>query len=84
LEPQVNMRKIDPKTGEPINDKRSNGHQVHRRDRRPGNWRAEMVTLPLVTAVRELQAGQATYPVAHSPFARDMTPDERIRAGFAD
>lgn len=83
LEPQVNMRKIDPSTGEPINDKRFNGHQVHRRDRRPGNWRAEMVTLPLVAAVRELQAGQATYPVPHNPFARDMSDDERIRAGFA-
>jgi hypothetical protein len=84
LEPQVNMRKFDPKTSQPINDKRENGQLVDRRDRRPGHWRAEMVTLPLVAAVRELQAGEATYPVAHSPFAREMSRDERIRAGFAE
>lgn len=81
LEPQVNMRKFDPATDEPINDKRVNGQPVHRNDRRAGNWRAEMVTLPLIAAVRELQSGEATYPVPHSPFAREMSRDERIRAG---
>jgi hypothetical protein len=84
LEPQINMRKYDPVTGQPINDKRLNGELVDKRDRQVGDWRAEMVTLPLVAPVRELQAGEATYPVAHSPFARDMNRDERIRAGFAD
>jgi hypothetical protein len=82
LEPQINMRKYDPSTGEPINDKRIDGELADKRDRRVGNWRAEMVTLPLVDAVRELQAGEATYPVAHSPFSREMSRDERIRAGF--
>jgi hypothetical protein len=82
LEPQINMRKYDPSTGEPINDKRIDGELADKRDRRVGDWRAEMVTLPLVAAVRELQAGEATYPVSHSPFSRDMSRDERIRAGF--
>ena len=84
LEPQVNMRKFDSSTGRPINDKRINGELADRRDRQVGDWRAEMVTLPLVSPVRELQAGEATYPVARSPFAREMNRDERIRAGFAE
>ncbi len=84
LEPQVNMRKFDRSTGKPINDKRINGKLVDRRDRVVGDWRAEMVTLPLVSPVRELQASEATYPVAHSPFAREMSRDEKIRAGFAE
>lgn len=82
LEPQVNMRKFDPSTGQIIDDKRVNGEFVDRRDRRPGHWRAEMVTLPLVTPVRELQAGDATYPVAHSPFATLLSMEERRSAGF--
>jgi hypothetical protein len=84
LEPQVNMRKFDPSTGREINDKRINGERVDRRDRRPGDWRAEMVTLPLVGPVRELQAGEVTYPVAHSPFAVLLSDEERERAGFDD
>ena len=84
LEPQVNMREFDPVTGHVIDDKRINGELAHRSDRRSGNWRAEMVTLPLVTAVRELQSGEATYPVPHSPFATLMDVDERRRAGFVD
>lgn len=82
LEPQINMRKFDPSTGEVIDDKRLNGEPVHREDRRPGNWRAEMVTLPLVGAVRELQPGEVTYPVKHSPFSKYMSLEERERAGF--
>lgn len=65
----AHIRKFDPATGEMIDDKRVNGELIDRRDRRPGHWRAEMVTLPLVAPVRELQAGDATYPVEHSPFA---------------
>jgi hypothetical protein len=84
LEPQVNMRKFDPLSGEMINDKRVNGELVDRRDRQAGHWRAEMVTLPLTAPVRELQAGEATYPVQHSPFAKDMSSDERKRAGFTE
>jgi hypothetical protein len=84
LEPQVNMRKFDPVSGKMINDKRVNGELVDKQDRQVGHWRAEMVTLPLIAPVRELQAGEATYPVQHSPFAKDMNRDERKRAGFAD
>lgn len=82
LEPQVNMRKYDPVTGRPIDDKRINGRLVDRHERRHGHWRAEMITLPLVNAVREIQAGDSTYPVQHSPFADDMSPEERAAAGF--
>ncbi len=81
LEPQVNMRKYDPKTGEMIDDKRIDGELVHRHDRMPGSWRAEMVTLPLVSPVRELQSGEATYPVEHSPFATLLSEEERKTAG---
>jgi hypothetical protein len=84
LEPQVNMRKFDPVSGAVIDDKRINGQLAQKRDRRPGNWRAEMVTLPLVAPVRELQSGEATYPVPHSPFAALMDQDERTRAGFVE
>ena len=47
LEPQVNMRKFDSGTEKPIDDKRINGELADKRDRVHGDWRAEMVTLPL-------------------------------------
>jgi hypothetical protein len=59
LAAEGHMRKFDPSTGREINDKRINGERVDRRDRRPGDWRAEMVTLPLVGPVRELQAARS-------------------------
>jgi hypothetical protein len=80
LEPQVNMRKFDPESGALIDDKRIDGVLAHKEDRRPGNWRAEMVTLPLVSPVRELQAGEATFPVSHSPFSKLMSPEEMALA----
>lgn len=76
LEPQVNMRKFDPANGEVIDDKRVDGHNVHASDRRPGNWRAEMITLPLVAPVRELQSGRTTHPVPHSPYYKYLSPEE--------
>lgn len=81
LEPQISMRKFDPVTGDIIDDKRDvNGARLERHERRPGHWRAQMITLPLVAAVRELQSGEATYPVQHSPFAALMSDEERERA----
>ena len=81
LEPQINMRKFDPVTGEMIDDKRRvNGDVMEAEDRRRANWRAEMVTLPLISAVRELQSGEATFPVEHSPFAALLSDEERERA----
>jgi hypothetical protein len=82
LEPQVNMRKFDPATGDFLDDKRLNGEVMDRRDRQPGQWRAEMVTLPLIAAVRELQAGQFTYPNQRSPYAALLSDEEREAAGF--
>jgi hypothetical protein len=80
LEPQINMRKFDPVTDETIDDKRVNGEVMEAAERRRGNWRAEMVTLPLISAVRELQSGEATFPVEHSPFAALLSDEERERA----
>jgi hypothetical protein len=80
LEPQINMRKFDPITGEMIDDKRANGEALLATDRKPGHWRAEMVTLPLIAAVRKLQSGEATFPVDHSPFAALLSDEERERA----
>jgi hypothetical protein len=77
LEPQVNMRKFDPATGKVIDDKRVNGQLMLAEERRQGHWRAEMVTLPLSVAVRELQAGEATYPVPLSPFSVLLSDEER-------
>jgi hypothetical protein len=82
LEPQVNMRKFDPATGNFLDDKRVNGEVMDRRDRQPGHWRAEMITLPLIAAVRELQAGQLTFPNQRSPYAALMSDEERGVAGF--
>lgn len=79
LEPQINVRKFDPASGEAIDDRRVDGEAMSAAERRPGNWRAEMMTLPLVSAVRELQSGEATFPVDHSPFAAYMSDEERER-----
>jgi len=79
----VNMRKFDPSTGVEIDDKRINGELVLKSDRRPGNWRAEMITLPLVGPVRELQTADLTYPVPHSPYADLLSREEREHAGYA-
>ena len=80
----MNIRKFDALTGQIIDDKRVNGHLAHPQERRPGRWRAEMVTLPLVAPVRELQAGQATYPVENSPFSTLLSSEERRTAGFGN
>ncbi len=80
LEPQINMRKFDPATGKMVDDKRVNGELMLAANRQPGNWCAEMVTLPLSSAVRELQSGEATFPVEHSPFASLLSDEERERA----
>lgn len=82
LEPQINMRKFNSRTGLPIDDKRTNGGLTPRSERKPGDWRAEMITLPLVTPVRELQTGDLTYPVPHSPFAELLSTGERDHAGY--
>jgi len=85
LEPQVNMRKYDLNTNEVIDDKRdSDGNSIHRGDRKEGNWRADMVTLPLVDSVRELQSGDATYPIERSPYSRLLNTGEQHAAGYIE
>jgi hypothetical protein len=77
LEPQVNMRKFHSETGAPIDDK-----ELASSERAVGDWRAVMVTLPLVAPVRELQAGDTTFPKQTSPYSELMTDEEREIAGF--
>ncbi|BCG71967.1 hypothetical protein MesoLj113a_31250 [Mesorhizobium sp. 113-1-2] len=76
LEPQIHMEKYDSETGVTFFDKAETVKQ-------PGNWRPYMITLPLVTPVRELQEGLATYPNEQSAYAPLMNDDERADAGFA-
>ncbi|MDF2812049.1 MAG: hypothetical protein K0S56_3080 [Microvirga sp.] len=75
LEPQIHMEKYDPETGEVFFDKAE-------QNKRAGDWRPYMITLPLVTPVRELQEGLATYPNERSPYADLMNEEERDEAGF--
>jgi hypothetical protein len=84
LEPQLNMRKYDPATGRVIDDKRVNGTWMEAKDRQAGDWRAEMLTLPLVNPVRELRAGDATYPIERGVFSTLLNPTERKAAGYTD
>ncbi|MBU6321312.1 MAG: hypothetical protein KGI78_00440 [Patescibacteria group bacterium] len=69
MEPTIYVEKYDPKTGEAMNDKKS--------ERRPGAWRAFMVTFPLIDPVREVRSAEAAYPVARSPYDPMLTGDER-------
>jgi hypothetical protein len=78
------MRKFDPATKEIIDDKRIDGFLADRHERRSGHWRAEMIALPLVNPVRELPAGEVTYPNQRSPYAKHLNDDERASAGFVD
>ncbi len=82
LEPQINLRKFDPKTGKVILDKRVGGNWIDKADRQPGDWRAEMMTLPLVSPVRELQAGKATYPIQRAVYATLLNEQEREDAEY--
>ncbi|MEO1159722.1 MAG: hypothetical protein AAFW74_04585, partial [Pseudomonadota bacterium] len=82
LEPQVNMRKFNRETGRPVDDKRIDGRLAAREEREVGDWRAEMITRPLVTPVRELQSADLTYPVEYSPYADLLSRDERDHAGY--
>lgn len=77
LEPQIHMEKFDVQTGEVIFDKRDTSKRL-------GNWRARMITIPLVEPVRELQEGLASYPNERSAYRRLMTPEEEDDAGFID
>jgi len=77
LEPQVNVRKFDATSGQPIDDK-----HLCASERAPGDWRVIMVTLPLVAPVRELQAGSTTFPTETSPYSEWMNDEERAVAGF--
>jgi len=72
VETTIYLEKFDPKTNEIIQDK-------HLPDpaRRPGQWRAFMVTFPLREPVREVTPADVAFPVAYSPFADWMTDEER-------
>jgi hypothetical protein len=69
MEPTIYVEKYDRETGRAINDKIG--------ERKPGAWRAFMVTFPLIDPVREIRSADAAYPVAHSPYDPMLTEDER-------
>jgi hypothetical protein len=78
------MRKFDLATGEPIDDKRIGGDWVDGAERVVGDWRAEIITLPLVRSVRELQAGKATYPIERAWSSKLLNERERALAGYSE
>ncbi|HTC20991.1 MAG TPA: hypothetical protein VK859_09095, partial [bacterium] len=71
MEPTIYVEKYDPTTGKPINDKDKTGK------RKPGAWRAFMVTFPLIDPVREVISAEAAYPVEHGPYNEMLTSDEK-------
>jgi hypothetical protein len=75
LEPQIHMEKYDLATGEAFFDK-------DEAQQRPGDWRAYMMTLPLLEPVRELQAGLASLPNERNVHRSLMTDEEEDLAGF--
>jgi hypothetical protein len=75
LEPQIHMEKYDAATGEVVFDKPEKVKVV-------GQWRPYMITLPLITPIREVQEGVATYPNERSVFAPLLSEDEREAAGY--
>lgn len=72
MEPTIYVQKLDCKTGKPIDDRlEPNGK------RRPGNWRAAMITFPLLESVRELRPGDVAYPNDHCVYQHQMNEEEK-------
>lgn len=67
MEPTVYVEKFDPTTGEII----------PKDDKRPGNWRAFMVTFPLMEPVRELESARVAYPKETCAYNDWMEPEEQ-------
>lgn len=72
VEPTVYLEKFDPETGEIIRDRNAPDEQ-----KRPGAWRAFMVTFPLREPVKEVYPADVAFPVAFSPYADWMTDEEK-------
>lgn len=71
MEPTVYVEKYDPTTGEVIYDSGDSNE-------RPGNWRAFMITFPLVDPVREIQAAEIALPNENCVYDYQMTAGERV------
>lgn len=71
MEPTVYVEKYDLKTGKVIEDR---GTGV---DRKPGKWRAFMVTFPLQTPIREIRAATIALPTSQAVYDAWLNPTEQ-------
>lgn len=69
MEPTIYVEKIDPSTGEIIDDRMKDVQ-------RPGNWRVFMVTFPLREPVREIEAASVAYPTQLCAYNDWLTQPE--------
>lgn len=73
MEPTIYVEKYDPATGKSIEDKgMPEGQQ------KSGDWRAFMVTFPLLEPIRELQAAEIALPIQRSTYNYLLTEGEKI------
>lgn len=72
MEPTVYVEKYDSKTGEVIDDRLTLSGE-----RKPGHWRAFMVTFPLISHVREVRAATVALPTSQAVYNDWMTPEEQ-------
>jgi len=66
LDPQINVEKYNPKTGIAFDDRKlANGEKRPRPDQKnltPGDWRAHLITFPLLKSIREIEIADAQLP----------------------
>lgn len=74
MEPTIYVEKFDATSGSVIDDR-----LLQKEQQQEGNWRAFMVTFPVIEPVRETRAADVAYPVSHSPYDGWMEDDERAR-----
>lgn len=72
LEPQILLRKHDPKTGAVIRDKDAE-------DRKAGDWQVYSIILPLKEPVRPLVSSPETLPLPHTVFDDHLEGEQRER-----
>ena len=70
MEPTIYVEKFDPRTGKAFYDR-------HWDKRRPGNWRALMVTFPLLEAIREIKPAAIALPSELCAYDYQMIQEER-------
>lgn len=73
MEPTIYVEKYDPRTGEVIDDK----DLANKAERKPGKFRAFMVTFPLINHVREVRAATVAFPTSQAVYNDWMNPEEQ-------